>query len=219
MPIVESQDFTDEIEAIIRALDEKPEDAAFHAAELEPKFRKTTRTKRSGISRSKMMEVFLRDGFVDQYSGERLLFPGTLLLLGDLLPEIFPKAGPGQGWRVSECHWIYWRLWPTVEHLVPVARADEGFDVNATANLVTASQMMNSARDVWAPAEVPAPMRFKRIPVEDAAARRWDCMTQWFLDYVQQHPDALGEDPQMNGWHKEAIAAIKTPLWAALVKP
>jgi hypothetical protein len=217
MPIAESKDFTDEIAAILRALDGNPSDAASRAAALEPKFRKTTRTKRSGISRLEMMDVFLRDGFVDQYSGERLLFPGTLLLLGALLPEVFPKAPPGQGWRVSECHWIYWRLWPTVEHIVPVARADDGFDVNATANLLTASQMMNSARDVWAPDEVPAPMRFKRIPAEDAIAKRWDGMTQWFVEYTTMHPGHL-KDLQIHGWHKTAIAAIKTPAWTTLAK-
>jgi len=219
MPTDESKDFTGEIEAILRALDTRSVDVAALAAAVRPTFRRTTRIKRRGISRSKMMEVFLRDGFVDQYSGERLLFPGTLLLLGELLPEVFPKAGPGQGWRVSECHWIYWRLSPTVDHTVPVARADAGFDVNVIDNLVTTSQMMNSAKDVWVPEEVPAPMRFKRIPVDEAAEKRWDGMMQWFLDYTVKHPEYCDKDPQLRGWHKVALATIKTPAWTALAKP
>jgi hypothetical protein len=215
----EFRDFTSEIEAILRSLDGNPDGAASRAAALQPKFRKTTRTRRSGISRSKMMEVFLRDGFVDQYSGERLLFPGTLLLLGELLPDVFPKAGPGQGWRVSECHWIYWRLWPTVDHAVPVARAHPNVDVHHLKNLITTSQMMNSAKDVWAPDEAPAPMRFRRIPDDEAARKRWDGMMQWFLDYTARHPDFIKTDPLLRGWHKAALAAIKTPAWAAFAKP
>jgi hypothetical protein len=34
--------------------------------------------------------IFLRDGFVDRYSGQRLVFPGTLRLISRLMPEDFP---------------------------------------------------------------------------------------------------------------------------------
>jgi hypothetical protein len=36
------------------------------------------------------MEVFLRDGFLDRYTGSRLIFPATLRMLSQLLPEEFP---------------------------------------------------------------------------------------------------------------------------------
>jgi hypothetical protein len=39
------------------------------------------------------MAVFARDGFVDRYSGERLVFPGTLRLLAKLLPNEFLGDG------------------------------------------------------------------------------------------------------------------------------
>jgi hypothetical protein len=34
--------------------------------------------------------VFVRDGFVDRYSGARLVFPATLRLISKRLPEQFP---------------------------------------------------------------------------------------------------------------------------------
>lgn len=41
-------------------------------------------------SERQMMAVFARDGFVDRYSGKRLVLPGALRLLSRLLPEEFP---------------------------------------------------------------------------------------------------------------------------------
>lgn len=78
--------------------------------------------------------------------------------------------------------------------------------------------MMNSAKDVWVPDEAPAPMRFRRIPDDEAARKRWDGMMQWFLDYTAKHPEYCEKHPQLGGWRKTALAAIKTPAWAALTK-
>ncbi len=49
--------------------------------------------------------VFIRDGFVDRYSGQRLIFPGTLRLLSTLLPESFPFH---TNWMISKTHRMYW---------------------------------------------------------------------------------------------------------------
>ena len=44
--------------------------------------------KKFSVSRKQKMEIFLRDGFVDGYSGERLIFPGTLLVPSEKLGVI-----------------------------------------------------------------------------------------------------------------------------------
>ena len=44
-------------------------------------------------------QVFIRDGFVDRYSGERLVFPGVLRLLSRLLPTEFPFH---RNWKMSQ---------------------------------------------------------------------------------------------------------------------
>ncbi|MFZ1427770.1 MAG: hypothetical protein WAS21_13460 [Geminicoccaceae bacterium] len=48
--------------------------------------------------------MFTRDGFVDRYSGERLVFPGTLRLLAKLLPNEFPFHS---NWRTDACHFAF----------------------------------------------------------------------------------------------------------------
>jgi hypothetical protein len=56
-------------------------------------------------SKMKLAWVFARDGFVDRYSGRRLVFPGTLRLLSKLLPEdIFPFH---PRWKTDKCHFAF----------------------------------------------------------------------------------------------------------------
>lgn len=52
-------------------------------------------------------EIFLRDGFIDRFSGEKLIFPPVFRLLSQELPEEFPFH---PNWKMSECHIAYWKL-------------------------------------------------------------------------------------------------------------
>lgn len=209
---------SEQIEEILKILSKSAAgdfDAARQLAlAVQPQFKDQSRAKRKSIGRTKMMEIFLRDGFVDQYTGERLFFPGTLLVLGKQLPTPFAVPQPGQGWRIGECHWIYWRLWPTVEHLDPVSRGGHNDTVE---RLITTSQMANSARGAWAPDEVPESIRIERFDYEQCRARRWDGMMQWFVEYTDAHPEVVEQDKQIQGWKKAALAAKKTQAWETLV--
>jgi hypothetical protein len=49
----------------------------------------------------KKMRIFRRDGFIDRYSGNRLVFPGTLRLLSLLMKDDFPYH---PHWKTSVCH-------------------------------------------------------------------------------------------------------------------
>ena len=60
-----------------------PDDAAV-IARTEIPFKPPERAKRK-ITDTQSVSVFLRDGFIDRYSGQRLVFPGTLRLLSLLL--------------------------------------------------------------------------------------------------------------------------------------
>lgn len=44
---------------------------------------------KGSYSRIRAARIFMRDGFIDRYSGAPLIFPGALMLLGMLLPEEF----------------------------------------------------------------------------------------------------------------------------------
>ena len=55
------------------------------------------------------MALFLRDGFIDRYTGNRLINPGVLRLLHVVLRDDFP-AHPN--WKASETHIAFWGIPP-----------------------------------------------------------------------------------------------------------
>ena len=117
------------------------------------------------------LRVFLRDGFVDRYSGSRLVNPAVLRLLSALLPEDFP-AHPN--WKHNESHIAYWELFPTIDHLVPVARG--GADI--AENWVTTSMLRNSAKANALLEEI----EWHLYPKGDID--KWDGLTRWIVEYV-----------------------------------
>src|SRR5262245_55670108 len=88
------------------------------------------------------LTLFRRDGFVCRYSGERLVFPGTLRLLSILMPEELPYH---PNWKMTDTHSVYWQLYPTLDHVVPITHAGRDDDTN----WVTTSQLRNSAKSGW----------------------------------------------------------------------
>ncbi len=141
-----------------------------------------------------MMRVFRRDGFVDRYSGERLVFPGTLRLLSDLLPEAFPFH---PNWKVSETHVMYWELFPTIDHVVPVARGG----ADDESNMVSTSQLRNSAKAHWTLAE----LGWELHPA--GSLDDWDGLLGWFLAYTDAHPEALAS-AYLRRWRRAAETAV-----------
>lgn len=80
-------------------------------------------------TKSKLASIYNRDGFIDRYSGERLIFPGVLRILSKEFLLDFPYH---LNWKMNECHLAYWELFPTIDHIVPIARGG----VNEDSNLV-----------------------------------------------------------------------------------
>jgi hypothetical protein len=142
------------------------------------------------------MEVFVRDGFIDRYSGARLVFPGTLRLIHRVAPTEFPFQ---KNWKMSETHIAFWQLMPTVDHLVPIARGGR----DRTDNWMTTSQLTNSAKSNWLLTELGWPIH----PAGSMAD--WDGLTSWFVDYIAHHPEHLA-DPYLETWHHAALSALAT---------
>lgn len=63
--------------------------------------------------------VFIRDGFMDRYSGEQLIFPPVFRVVSAALPDAFPYH---PAWKTDVTHPAYWEMGATVDHLVPVTR-------------------------------------------------------------------------------------------------
>ena len=138
--------------------------------------------------------LFIRDGFIDRYSGERLLFPAALRLLSVLLPEEFPFQ---TNWKMSKCHIVYWELSATVDHIVPLARG--GLDDDP--NRATTSMLRNNAKSNWTLEE----LGWMLQPPGDFI--EWDGLIGWLVEYVKHEPQHL-QDPYIKRWHDAAIRAL-----------
>ena len=136
--------------------------------------------------------IFVRDGFVDRYSGKRLVFPGTLRLLSKLLPEEFP-AHPN--WKMSESHIMFWELFPTIDHVVPIARGGADHE----SNWVTTSMIRNNAKSNWTLEDLAWDL------VARGSIADWDGLMGWFVSYLARKPKFL-EDAYLKRWHRAAIA-------------
>jgi hypothetical protein len=126
------------LDGVFAALGEGDKARAAEIAKAEYPFHPITRQGRKATP-LQMTRTFIRDGFIDRYSGQKLVFPGSLRLLHLLLPEEFPYD---THWSASRCHRMWWELFPTIDHVVPVARGG----VDAPENWVTTSMMRNQAK-------------------------------------------------------------------------
>ena len=169
-------------------------DEAAAIARAELPFEAFDRAKRS-YTPTQAVSIFLRDGFTDRYSGQRLAFPGTLRLLSQLLPEEIPYHS---NWKTTECHMLYWHLSPTVDHVKPVARG--GLDVEE--NRVCTSMLRNAAKGHWTLDELGWQLQ------SPGSLDNWDGMLDWFMKYVRDKP-RLRDDEFFKRWYGAARRATK----------
>lgn len=142
-------------------------------------------------SEHQKMKIFLRDGFIDRYSGERMIFPPVLRLMSHLMPNEFPFQ---KNWKMSECHIAYWQLLPTIDHITPVSRGG----ANEESNWVSTSQLRNSAKSNWLLEEIGWQLH------SPGNLADWDGLLKWFMSYTQNDPKILSDD-YIAMWHKVAV--------------
>jgi hypothetical protein len=149
------------------------------------------------FSEYKATEIFLRDGFIDRYSGNKLVFPPVLRLISEIFPEAFPFQ---THWKLSECHIAYWHLSATLDHIIPTARSGDDSD----DNLVTTSMLKNITKSIWLLEE----LGWELFP--PGKMTEWDGLTRWFRDYVTKNPEYL-KLSYIVKWHKalEQVLAEK----------
>lgn len=142
----------------------------------------------------KLMRVFKRDGFIDRYSGERLVFLPVLRIISEALPADFPYH---PNWKVDQTHSAYWQMGATLDHLVPVSRGG----ADDESNWVTTSMAHNSAKLNWTVDE----LGWTLHPRGDF--RSWDGLVEWFLKYTDAHPESLSNQ-SLRQWRKAATAEL-----------
>ena len=163
------------LESVCKALSETGADAAGAILDQSYAFAPPVVAAR----RSSFLEftrVFLRDGFVDRYSGERLVFPPVVRLLSQALPRQLPYH---PNWKTSETHPAYWQVVAMIDHREPVAL--EGVD--EPENWITTSMAHNSAKTVFTLHELGWTLH------APGDLRQWDGLLRWSLEYWGKHPD------------------------------
>jgi hypothetical protein len=141
------------------------------------------------------MRVFARDGFIDRYTGQRLIFPGTLRLLSQLLPEQFPFHN---NWKTDLCHFGYYELFPTIDHLEPVSRGG----ADSVDNWVSTSMLKNAAKANFTLEE----LGWSLHPPGDLA--QWDGLTNWFIRQLAKNAGLAQSAYCASGrWQRHARAS------------
>ncbi len=141
-----------------------------------------------------MTEIFIRDGFIDRYRGTRLVFPPVLRLLSHYLPDVFPFHKNG---KMSEGHIAYWELFPTIDHVVPVARGG----ADTMDNWVCCSMLTNSIKSNWTLDQLQWEIHGR------GDFKVWDGMIRWFQRQVSEDPQ-LSNSPYIKKWNSAATKAI-----------
>lgn len=133
----------------------------------------------------------MRDGFIDRYSGNQLLFPPVLRVLSSVLPAEFPFH---RNWKMSETHQSYWELFPTLDHIVPVARGG----ADREDNIVSTSMLRNSAKSNWTLEE----LGWSLHPPGDI--KKWDGLLAWFMEYIDKNPQKT-EEKYIARWRRAVL--------------
>ena len=136
------------------------------------------------------LALFARDGFIDRYSGDRLVFPGALRALSVLVSDAFP-AHPN--WKMSETHFAYYELFPTIDHVLPVSRGG----TDTADNQATTSMLRNQAKAHWTLEE----LGWSLHPPGDLA--EWDGLLALSSRLCSEHSGLL-EDDYFRKWHEAA---------------
>lgn len=123
-------------------------------------------------------KIFMRDCFIDRYSGARLIFPPVLRLISVMMPAEFPYH---PNWKMNQAHQAYWELFPTLDHVIPIARGGADND----DNLVTTSMLRNSAKANWTLDE----LGWTLLP--SGNLQNWNGLMHWFKDYVSRDRSIL----------------------------
>lgn len=188
------------VDILIKVLDDLAQDKKKEAAcYLENNYKHTfinyeTRT----MSHYEKLKIFIKDGFIDRYTGKRLFFPNVLRIISMELGNSFPYHS---NWKMSHCHIAYWEMFPTYDHIIPIARGGK----DEPNNIVTTSQMINSSKSGFLVEEIGLTI------LSPGKISDWDGMIHWYLDYVNNHTISLN-DSSFKAWHQALQKCLKEKI-------
>ncbi len=168
--------------------------AAIQIIQDEYPFVYLEREKRTYTDKQKIKQ-FIKDGFIDRYSGQRLVNPGMLKVISYYLPDVFPYH---PHWKMDECHNAYWELIPTVDHIYPIALGG----ADNEENYATTSMLHNSIKNNWTLEQ----LQWSLYPAGDY--EEWDGLTNLFIMLVEQNKELL-KDAYIKRWYAISIVNNK----------
>ena len=177
----------DTLEKAAREILEGRINSAKELIQVEYPFKKLTSVGRNYTDKQKMVQ-FKKDGFIDRYSGQKLLNPGLLKVLSYYMPNVFPYHAH---WKMEECHNAYWELVPTIDHIYPIALGG----TDSEENWATTSMLHNSIKSNWTLEQLNWELHATG-KLED-----WDGLTALFVKLIEADSSLL-EDPYIKKWYK-----------------
>ena len=157
-------------------------------------FRRLSAVGRNYTDKQKIRQ-FIKDGFIDRYSGQKLLNPGFLKVLSYYLPDAFPYHAH---WKMEECHNAYWEFVPTVDHIYPVALGG----ADSEENWATTSMLHNAIKSNWTLEQ----LQWKLYDAGNDS--EWDGLTALFVKMVDSDAILL-EDAYIKRWYKLSVNALE----------
>jgi len=145
--------------------------------------------------------VFVRDGFIDRYTGGRVVFPPVLRVISSVLPSEFPFH---PNWKASATHSAYWEVGATVDHIVPVSRGG----ADSETNWVTTSMIRNFAKMNWSLEDLGWVLH------PPGSMTDWDGLLGWFLRITDRQPRLVAKG-SMRQWRLAAERALGRSLTSA----
>jgi hypothetical protein len=180
---------------VCTALSDVGVEAATRTLHREYKFDPEPITKRK-YGPLESTRIFVRDGFIDRYTGSRVVFPPVFRLLSSAMPQDFPYH---PAWKTDLTHPAYWELGATIDHLVPVTRGGRDDE----SNWMTASMASNSAKMNWTLKE----LGWELHP--PGSMNDWDGLLRWFLQYAASHAETMSRGRLLD-WYRAARRVVET---------
>ncbi|MGN1443513.1 MAG: HNH endonuclease [Acutalibacteraceae bacterium] len=148
---------------------------------------KAIKVEKRKYTMSEKMEQFLSDGFIDRYTGKRLINPGMLKVISTYFPDEFPFH---PHWKMTKTHIAFWELIPTIDHIYPIAKG--GHDDKE--NRVTTSMKNNSIKSNYTIDEINWELYPKGNLID------WDGLTSLFVEIVNKDKELL-KDNYIRNWY------------------
>ena len=180
------QDKIRTLESVVKELLSGNKDNACNLIQKEYPFERFEVFHRTYTLRQKMKQ-FKADGFIDRYSGDELINPGILKVLSFYFPEEFPYHPHG---KMTEGHIAYWELFPTIDHIVPIAIGGR----DEPDNWATTSMLNNAVKSNWSLEQ----LRWSLYPAGDF--NEWDGLTKLFVMLVE-NDELLLKDNYIKSWY------------------